>query len=107
VLALNGFIYLAASTRGRAWRTWKHYYFPQRAVYAGVLAMGSIMVLTGFALWFKHQAPWLLAGLGGERVVLPAHIVLATGLLAFIAIHVASRARRLARIARDVHRNSG
>ncbi len=86
--AANGLFYLVASTRGRAWRTWSQYHLPQRAVYTGVIAMGGVMVLTGFALWFKHRLPWLLAGMGGERIVLPVHVVLATAVLAFLAIHV-------------------
>ncbi|HVA26918.1 MAG TPA: cytochrome b/b6 domain-containing protein [Candidatus Baltobacteraceae bacterium] len=92
-LATVGILYLVASTRARAWRTWSQYHLPQRAVYAGVLSGGALMVLTGFALWFRHQLPWLLAAMGGQRLVLPVHIVLATGLLGFIGVHLLQVAR--------------
>ena len=92
-LAAVGIFYLIASTRGRAWRTWSQYHLPQRAAYAGVLSGGAVMLLTGFALWFRHQLPWLLAAMGGQRLVLPVHIILATALLGFIGVHVLQVAR--------------
>ncbi len=99
---MNGIAYVAALLATGAWRRiaprtarWTHnserpleYSIPQRAAYTVVLCAGALMVLTGSALWFKHQIPWLLAGLGGERIVLPVHVLLATSLLAFAAIHI-------------------
>lgn len=120
-LALNGLIYavrlLAGGTwrrifpQGRAWlrdaalatvdeirRPAKsmeplRYNAAQRLAYTGVLAGASVMVLTGFAMWFRHQAPWLLAGLGGIHVVLPLHVALAISLLGFMAVHLVQVAR--------------
>ena len=99
---INGLAFVVSLFVTGAWRRvvpigkkWKHdaarpldYTVPQRFAYTGVLAAAALMVLTGLALWFKRQIPWLLAALGGERLVLPVHVVLATGVLAFIAIHV-------------------
>ncbi len=99
---INGAAYIASLLATGAWRRivpsgapWAHdpkrpleYSIPQRLAYTATLCGGALMVLTGAALWFKHQFPWLLAGLGGERIVLPVHLVLATTLLAFVSIHV-------------------
>lgn len=64
------------------------YSIPQRLAYTTVLCGGVVMVLTGSALWFKRQIPWLLASMGGERVVLPIHVIVATSLFAFVALHL-------------------
>jgi thiosulfate reductase cytochrome b subunit len=99
---INGIAYVVSLIATGAWRRtiptgkhWVHdpqrpleYTVPQRVAYSAVLAAASLMVLTGVALWFKHQIPWLLASLGGERLVLPIHVILATSVLAFIAIHL-------------------
>lgn len=59
----------------------------QKVAYTGVMALGALMIVTGLALWFKRQVPWLIGALGGQHVVLPAHVVMATLLLTFIVIH--------------------
>jgi thiosulfate reductase cytochrome b subunit len=101
-LGINGIAYVISLVATGAWRRilpsgkqWAHnplrplaYSIPQRLVYTTVICTGALMLVTGIALWFKHQIPWLLAALGGERIVLPVHVVLATSLLAFITIHV-------------------
>jgi thiosulfate reductase cytochrome b subunit len=61
----------------------------QRLAYTLVVAGGMLMILTGLALWFGKRISWLVALLGGERVVIAIHLVVATALLAFIALHVA------------------
>ncbi len=60
----------------------------QKVAYGGVMVMGVLMVLTGLSLWFKRQVPWLIAAMGGQHVVLPVHVVMATLFLLFIAVHV-------------------
>ncbi len=115
-MAFNGLFYLISSLRSGAWRNivprgsaWLRdavaaaiaelrapaesmrslsYNAAQRAAYTGTIAMGTLMVITGGALWFKHQVPWFIAAMGGERLVLPLHIILATGFIVFILIHV-------------------
>jgi len=99
---INGFAFVVSLVVTGAWRRivpvgkqWAHdtarplaYSIPQRLAYTAVIGAAALIVLTGVALWFKRQAPWLLAHLGGERLVLPVHVVLATGVLFFICIHV-------------------
>ncbi len=101
--AVNGIAFIASLIVTGGWRRivpmgkqWVHdatrpleYSIPQRLAYTMVLGAGALIVLTGLALWFKRQVPWLLAALGGERLLLPVHVMLATGLLAFIAVHLA------------------
>jgi thiosulfate reductase cytochrome b subunit len=59
----------------------------QKVAYTGVMLLGVLMILTGLALWFKRQVPWLIGAMGGQHIVLPLHVILATLLLAFIVIH--------------------
>lgn len=65
----------------------------QKLAYSGVMALGAVLIVTGVALWFGRQLPWLIRALGGQRIVLPVHVVVATLLLAFIAIHLVQVAR--------------
>lgn len=60
----------------------------QRLAYTLIITGGAVMVMTGLALWFGRRFPWMLAVFGGERIALVIHVVLAVGLLAFIAVHV-------------------
>ena len=57
----------------------------QKVAYAGVMLLGALMILTGIPLFFTRP---LISFFGGQHVVLPVHIVIATLFLAFIAIHV-------------------
>ena len=60
----------------------------QKVAYAGVMVLGTLMIVSGLALWFKRQLPWLIGMLGGQRVVLAVHVVIAALFLAFIGIHI-------------------
>lgn len=98
LFALNGLRYAFDSIRSGGWRRIVHglpkhfgplsYEVPQRGVYALVFVGAFVMVLTGAALWFKHQAPWLLAALGGEHIALTAHLTVSFALIAFAGVHV-------------------
>lgn len=60
----------------------------QKVAYTAVIGMALVMILTGVALWFPRQLPWLSAAMGGKQIVLPVHVILATLLLLFIVVHV-------------------
>lgn len=60
----------------------------QKVAYTSVMVLGALMIVTGLSLWFKRQVPWLIGALGGQHVVLPAHVIIATLFLVFIAIHI-------------------
>ncbi len=78
----------ASSVRGQT-----EYNGAQRLAYSGAMFMLIVMLITGPALWLKHRFPWLIGSLGGENIVLPAHVVVATLLLAYIFVHVVQVAR--------------
>ncbi len=61
----------------------------QRLAYGAAILMAAAEVLTGCALFFQHQAPWLAAALGGRHAVTTLHIALMFGILAFALVHVA------------------
>jgi thiosulfate reductase cytochrome b subunit len=103
LMTANGLFYLWSSIRSGAWRNLvpplvgrpqqSLYNSIQRNVYLGVIVMGGVFVLTGAALWFKRQAPWLMASLGGSKVVLGVHVMLAVTLWAFVLVHIVQVAR--------------
>jgi thiosulfate reductase cytochrome b subunit len=79
---------VAELTAPRATLERADYNSAQRLAYTLVMAGGTVMVLTGTALWFGKRFPWMLALFGGERIALTIHVVLALSLLAFIAVHL-------------------
>jgi thiosulfate reductase cytochrome b subunit len=94
VLIANALFYTASLLRAGTWRRivpgFKQgdYHLEQRVAYSGVMAMGTLMVVTGCGLWFKRQVPWLVTLLGGERVATTIHVILACAFLAFILVHL-------------------
>jgi thiosulfate reductase cytochrome b subunit len=60
----------------------------QRLAYGAVFLMAGAEVLTGCALYFRHQAPWFTRMLGGEDVVSGLHIAFMFGITAFALVHV-------------------
>lgn len=103
LFAINGAIYGYELLGRGGWRRLLHglpkhfgplsYEVPQRGAYLAVFAGAVVMIVTGAALWFKHQAPWLIRGLGGEHVALTVHLTAAFALLAFILAHLAQIVR--------------
>jgi thiosulfate reductase cytochrome b subunit len=60
----------------------------QRLAYGAVILMAAAEVLTGCALFFSHQAPWLVATLGGRHLVTTLHIAFMFGIIGFALVHV-------------------
>jgi thiosulfate reductase cytochrome b subunit len=60
----------------------------QRLAYGAAILLAGGGVLTGCALLFRRQAPWLAAGLGGTHVVTGLHIACMLGIVAFALVHV-------------------
>jgi thiosulfate reductase cytochrome b subunit len=60
----------------------------QRLAYGAVILMAAAEVLTGCALYFHHQAPWLAAALGGRHLLTTLHIAFMFGIIAFALVHV-------------------
>jgi thiosulfate reductase cytochrome b subunit len=66
----------------------KKYNGAQRLAYGAVLLMVAGEVLTGLAMAYRHQMPWLGVLLGGRHTVHTIHKVLMFGILAFVLVHV-------------------
>jgi thiosulfate reductase cytochrome b subunit len=61
----------------------------QRLAYGAVLLMVAGEVVTGLAMAYRHELPWLGALLGGRHAVHSIHKLLMFGIIAFIVVHVA------------------
>jgi thiosulfate reductase cytochrome b subunit len=60
----------------------------QKLAYTGVLALGALATLSGFALWRPAQLSLLVALFGGFQGVRIAHFVAMCGLVAFVPGHL-------------------
>ncbi|MBV8869308.1 MAG: cytochrome b/b6 domain-containing protein, partial [Acetobacteraceae bacterium] len=61
----------------------------QRLLYAGVLVVAFLTVLTGLAIWKPVQLHPLTALFGGYDIARRIHFALMTLIVAFIAVHLA------------------
>jgi thiosulfate reductase cytochrome b subunit len=61
----------------------------QRLAYGAVLLMVGGEVVTGLAMAYHDQAPWLAAMLGGRHTAHAVHKLLMFGIIAFAAVHIA------------------
>ncbi|MGC8469015.1 MAG: cytochrome b/b6 domain-containing protein [Acetobacteraceae bacterium] len=60
----------------------------QRLLYLGVLACGTLSVVTGLAFWKPVQLWWLSDLLGGFRETRFLHFAAMSGIVAFLAVHL-------------------
>jgi thiosulfate reductase cytochrome b subunit len=60
----------------------------QRLAYAAVLLMVAFEVLTGLAMIYRKEIPWLGAAFGGRHAVHVIHEYLMFGIIAFVVVHV-------------------
>jgi thiosulfate reductase cytochrome b subunit len=60
----------------------------QRIAYLGVVVLGTIVVLSGLALWKPVQLQWIAAPLGGYEGARYVHFLCMSGLVLFIVIHI-------------------
>ena len=115
LLGLNGLLYLGMNlATGRAWRKFwplspralvadlaaalrgrlahadpHHYNAVQRAAYVFVSLDSVLLVLSGLVLWKSVQFPLLRELLGGYEGARLVHFFAMTGLVAFVAVHLA------------------
>jgi thiosulfate reductase cytochrome b subunit len=61
----------------------------QRLLYAGVLALLVLVVLSGLAIWKPVQLGWLTSAMGGFQGARIAHFAAMAGIAAFLVVHVA------------------
>ncbi|WP_291855607.1 cytochrome b/b6 domain-containing protein [Bradyrhizobium sp.] len=61
----------------------------QKLLYAGVIVIGILVVLSGLALWKPVQLQWLTALFGGYEAARYVHFFCMAGIVAFMVVHVA------------------
>ncbi len=61
----------------------------QRALYLGVIALGVLIVASGLAVWKPVQLWWLSDLFGGFRASRYVHFFAMSGIVAFLAVHLA------------------
>jgi thiosulfate reductase cytochrome b subunit len=65
------------------------YNYVQRLLYAGVIVVGIVIVLTGLSIWKPVQLQWLTALFGGYDVARYVHFFCMSAIAAFLVVHVA------------------
>ena len=65
------------------------YYQVQQLLYAGVIVIGIVIVLSGLAIWKPVQLQYLTALFGGYDAARYVHFFCMAAIVAFIVVHVA------------------
>src|SRR5512138_1767 len=61
----------------------------QKLLYAGVIIVGVLIVLSGLAIWKPVQLQWLTALFGGYPIARFVHFFCMAAIVAFMVVHVA------------------
>src|SRR5438046_1346480 len=67
------------------------YNYVQKLLYAGVIVIGVLIVLSGLAIWKPVQLQYLTALFGGYDAARYVHFICMALIVAFIVVHVALR----------------
>jgi thiosulfate reductase cytochrome b subunit len=65
------------------------YNYVQKMLYAGIIAVGIVIVLSGLSIWKPVQLQYLTALFGGYDVARYVHFVCMAAIVAFLVVHVA------------------
>jgi thiosulfate reductase cytochrome b subunit len=65
------------------------YNYVQKLLYAGIIAVGILIVLSGLAIWKPVQMQYLTALFGGYDVARYVHFICMSAIVAFLVVHVA------------------
>ncbi|HZE56132.1 MAG TPA: cytochrome b/b6 domain-containing protein [Bradyrhizobium sp.] len=61
----------------------------QKLLYAGIIIVGVVIVLSGLSIWKPVQLQWLAALFGGYEIARYVHFFCMSAIVAFLVIHVA------------------
>jgi len=61
----------------------------QKLLYAGIIIVGFIIVLSGLSIWKPVQLQWLAALFGGYEIARYVHFFCMSAIVAFLVIHIA------------------
>lgn len=64
------------------------YNYVQKLLYAGVIVVGILVVLSGLAIWKPVQLQWLTALFGGYPIARYVHFFCMAAIVAFMVVHV-------------------
>jgi thiosulfate reductase cytochrome b subunit len=65
------------------------YNYIQKLLYAGIIVVGVVIVLSGLSIWKPVQLQYLTALFGGYDVARYVHFICMALIVAFLVIHVA------------------
>jgi thiosulfate reductase cytochrome b subunit len=65
------------------------YNYVQKLLYAGIIVVGIVIVLSGLSIWKPVQLQWLTALFGGYDVARYVHFFCMAAICAFLVVHVA------------------
>jgi thiosulfate reductase cytochrome b subunit len=65
------------------------YNYVQKLLYAGIIAVGVVIVLSGLSIWKPVQLQYLTALFGGYDVARYVHFTCMSAICAFLIVHVA------------------
>jgi len=64
------------------------YNYVQKLLYAGIIAVGIVIVLSGLSIWKPVQLQWLTALFGGYDVARYVHFICMSAIVGFLIVHV-------------------
>jgi thiosulfate reductase cytochrome b subunit len=65
------------------------YNYVQKLLYAGIIVVGILIVLSGLSIWKPVQLQWLTALFGGYDIARYVHFICMSLIVAFLVVHVA------------------
>jgi thiosulfate reductase cytochrome b subunit len=65
------------------------YNYVQKLLYAGIIVVGIVIVLSGLSIWKPVQLQWLTALFGGYDIARYVHFICMSAIVAFLMVHVA------------------
>ena len=79
---------MVAALTGRLGHSLGHYNAVQRLLYAGVIVLICVQVVTGFAIWKPVQLAWLTDLFGGFPIARGIHLATMIGIVLFLVVHL-------------------
>jgi thiosulfate reductase cytochrome b subunit len=64
------------------------YNYVQKLLYAGIIVVGVVIVLSGLSIWKPVQLQWLTALFGGYDIARYVHFFCMSAIVAFLVVHV-------------------
>ena len=61
----------------------------QKLLYAGIIVVGIVIVLSGLSMWKPVQLQWLTALFGGYDTARYVHFVCMASIVGFLVVHIA------------------